>query len=103
MVPPIAEPRQLKLADGSFSVDFPGPVFILVEPNTSAGVALGQLESNVPSHATLVIGPEGGWTTEELQTAAAVGTLITLGRRTLRADSMALVALSAMFARWGEF
>jgi len=103
VVPPIAEPRQLNAGDGSFPVDFPDPVFILVEPNTAAGIALGQLDSTVPSHATLVIGPEGGWTTEELQAAAAVGTLITLGKRTLRADSMALVALSAMFARWGEF
>jgi 16S rRNA (uracil1498-N3)-methyltransferase len=103
VVPSIAEPRQLNLADGSFPVDFPGPVFILVEPNTSSGVGLAQLDSTVPSHATLVIGPEGGWTTEELRSAAALGTLITLGRRTLRADSMALVALSAMFARWGEF
>jgi 16S rRNA (uracil1498-N3)-methyltransferase len=103
LVPSIAEPRQLNLADGSFPVDFPGPVFILVEPNTSSGVGLAQLDSTVPSHATLVIGPEGGWTTEELHSAAALGTLITLGRRTLRADSMALVALSAMFARWGEF
>jgi 16S rRNA (uracil1498-N3)-methyltransferase len=103
LVPSIAEPRQLNLADRSFPVDFPGPVFILVEPNTSSGVGLAQLDSTVPSHATLVIGPEGGWTTEELRSAAALGTLITLGRRTLRADSMALVALSAMFARWGEF
>jgi 16S rRNA (uracil1498-N3)-methyltransferase len=103
VVPSIAEPRQLNLADGSFPVDFPGPVFILVEPNTSSGVGLAQLDSTVPSHATLVIGPEGGWTTEELRSAAALGTLITLGRRTLRADSMALVALSVMFARWGEF
>jgi 16S rRNA (uracil1498-N3)-methyltransferase len=103
VVPSIAEPRQLNLADGSFPVDFPGPVFILVEPNTSSGVGLAQLDSTVPSHATLVIGPEGGWTTEELRSAAALGTLITLGRRTLRADSMALVALSAMFARWGVF
>ena len=103
VVPAIAEPRQLNAADGSFPADFPDPVFILVEPNTSSGVGLAKLDSTVPSHATLVIGPEGGWTTEEVQAATAVGTLITLGRRTLRADSMAVVALSAMFARWGEF
>ena len=103
VVPPIAEIRELNLGDGSSSVDFPGPVFILVEPNSSTGVGLAQLDSTVPSHATLVVGPEGGWTTEELRAAAAVGTLVTLGQRTLRADAMALVALSAMFARWGEF
>lgn len=103
VVPSIAEPRQLNLRDGSFPVDFPGPVFILVEPNTSAGVGLAQLDSTVPSQATLVVGPEGGWTNEELEAAAVAGTLVTLGQRTLRADAMALVALSVMFARWGEF
>jgi 16S rRNA (uracil1498-N3)-methyltransferase len=103
VVPSIAEPRHLYARDGSFAVDFPHPVFILVEPNTSAGVGLAQLDSTVPSQATLVVGPEGGWTTEEVRAAAAVGTLVTLGQRTVRADAMALVALSAMFARWGEF
>ena len=103
VVPPIAETGHLNLGDGSFPVVFPGPVFILVEPNTSAGVGLAQLDSTVPSHATLVVGPEGGWTNEELEAAAVTGTLVTLGQRTLRADAMALVALSVMFARWGEF
>ena len=96
VVPSIAEPSQ-------FNEDFPSPVFILVEPNTLAGVALADLEPTIPGHATLMIGPEGGWTADELEIAAGLGTLVTLGQRTLRADAMALVALSAMFARWGEF
>ena len=99
VVSSIAEPRQFNAITGSSArtrgEDFPSPVFILVEPNTSAGVALAELESTIPNHATLVIGPEGGWTAEELQIAAGLGTLITLGQRTLRADAMALVALSA--------
>lgn len=105
VVPSIAEPRQFNAASSARTrgEDFPSPVFILVEPNTSAGVALANLEVAIPDRATLVIGPEGGWTAEELQIAAGLGTLITLGQRTLRADAMALVALSAMFARWGEF
>ena len=107
VVPSIAEPSQFHARVGSSArargEDFPSSVFILVEPNTSAGVALADLEPTIPGHATLVIGPEGGWTAEELQIAAGLGTLVTLGQRTLRADAMALVALSAMFARWGEF
>ena len=107
VVPSIAEPSQFHARMGSSArargEDFPSSVFILVEPNTSAGVALADLEPTIPEHATLVIGPEGGWTAEELQIAAGLGTLVTLGQRTLRADAMALVALSAMFARWGEF
>jgi 16S rRNA (uracil1498-N3)-methyltransferase len=107
VVPSIAEPRQFTARIGSSArtrgEDFPSSVFILVEPNTSAGVSLATLEPTIPEHATLVVGPEGGWTAEELLIAASLGTLVTLGLRTLRADAMALVALSAMFARWGEF
>jgi len=103
VVPPIAEPRPFNGPGVSPGSDLPPPVFILVEPNTSAGVALGDLEPTVPEYATLVVGPEGGWTAEELHMGAGVATLVTLGRRTLRADATALVALSAMFTRWGEF
>lgn len=103
VVPPIAEPRQFVASDRSAGAAFPDPVFILVEPNTSAGVALASLDvTQVPDRATLIVGPEGGWTPEEVASAAALGTLLTLGQRTLRADAMALVALSAMFTRWGE-
>jgi 16S rRNA (uracil1498-N3)-methyltransferase len=103
VVPPIAEPREFNQRHTSPDADFPHPVLILVEPNTTAGVALTSLEPTAPAQATLIVGPEGGWTADELQTAAGLGTLLTLGQRTLRADAMALVALSAMFARWGEF
>ena len=103
VVPSIAAPRQFNARTWSSSEDFPSPVFILVEPNASAGVALANLEAAIPDRATLVVGPEGGWSAEELQIADSLGTLVTLGQRTLRADAMALVALSAMFARWGEF
>ena len=103
VVPAIAEPRQFIDSARSSSLHFPAPVFTLVEPNASAGMALINVEPTIPPRATLVIGPEGGWTAEELQAAAALGTLVTLGQRTLRADAMAIVALSAMFARWGEF
>jgi 16S rRNA U1498 N3-methylase RsmE len=38
-----------------------------------------------------------------VQLGADACRLVTLGERTLRADSMALVALAAVFTRWGEF
>jgi 16S rRNA (uracil1498-N3)-methyltransferase len=57
----------------------------------------------MPPSATLVVGPEGGWTEDEIRVASEVGTLVTLGGRTLRADAMALVALSALFTHWREF
>jgi 16S rRNA (uracil1498-N3)-methyltransferase len=104
VVPPIAEPRQFASSEPSAGADFPDPVFTLVEPNTSAGTSLASLDvAKVPDRATLIVGPEGGWTSEEVESAATLGTLLTLGQRTLRADAMALVALAALFAKYGEY
>jgi 16S rRNA (uracil1498-N3)-methyltransferase len=104
VVPPIAEPRQFGPPAPQSGDALLSPVFILVEPNTSAGMALANLDgARVPERATLFVGPEGGWTAEEVQVAAAFGTLVTLGKRTLRADAMALVALAALFAKYGEY
>jgi len=103
LVPSMLEPQQFRDLASSSSLRSQSPVLILVEPQASAGLPLATLELTIPDGATLLVGPEGGWTAEELQTAAALGTLVTLGQRTLRADAMAIVALSALFARWGEF
>lgn len=76
---------------------------MLVEPGAGGGIPLRDLEAAMPRSATLIVGPEGGWTSEELQAAAGIAQTLTLGSRTLRADAMALVALAALFTRWGEF
>ena len=56
-----------------------------------------------PASALLLVGPEGGWSTEEIRAAAEAGcTAVTLGARTLRADAAPLVALSVLLAYWGE-
>jgi 16S rRNA (uracil1498-N3)-methyltransferase len=81
----------------------PKPVFILVEPQAGSGVPLTSIDAAMPKEATLVVGPEGGWTGDEVRLAAEYGTLLTLGGLTLRADAMPLVALSALFAWWRAF
>ena len=104
VVPPILEPREFNPRESSPDAAFPAPVFTLVEPNTSAGRALADIDGTpIPDHVTLAVGPEGGWTAAEVQAAATLGTLVTLGKRTLRADAMALVALAALFAKYGEY
>jgi 16S rRNA (uracil1498-N3)-methyltransferase len=100
VVPAILEPQSFPPPSESL---LPAPVFVLVEPGVSSGLALGDLDAQIPRHATLVVGPEGGWTADEVEAASALGSLVTLGGRTLRADAMALVALSALFTRWREF
>ena len=104
-VPPILEPRAF--ADAVSAVGhptLPDPRFIFVEPTAADGAqTLGELAAAPPRETTVVIGPEGGWAGEELDSAAAICRLVTLGGRTLRADAMALVALAALFAIWQEF
>jgi 16S rRNA (uracil1498-N3)-methyltransferase len=104
VVPAIREPQRLDHSGQAAVRDFlPPPVFTCVEPGASLSASLSDVAVSAPRAATLVIGPEGGWTDEELQAAAIYGALVTLGGRTLRADAMALVALSALFTRWREF
>lgn len=104
VVPAILAPRPF--AGDTFlppASAMPDPVLVLVEPGARAGTPLGELDVARPAHATLIVGPEGGWTDDELTAAAGLGALVTLGMRTLRSDAMALVALAALFARWREF
>jgi 16S rRNA (uracil1498-N3)-methyltransferase len=52
----------------------------------------------------LLIGPEGGLSPDEEALAESAGFLpLTLGRRILRTESAALVAMSALHAVLGEF
>jgi 16S rRNA (uracil1498-N3)-methyltransferase len=82
----------------------PGPMLMLVEPGAATGmVALGELDGQPPREASLLIGPEGGWTPGEIAIASERCRLVTLGGRIIRGDAMALVAVAALFARWGEY
>ena len=78
---------------------------MLVEPEASAsGHALTVLRNEArPESATIAVGPEGGWSEEEVEAATAAGWLpVTLGRRTLRADAVPIVAISVLQAMWGD-
>lgn len=91
------------LLAGIRTLAVPGTALLCTEPSASSGaVALGDLELAPPHEVTLAIGPEGGWTAAELESADACR-LVTLGKRTIRADAMPLVALAALFAIWREF
>jgi 16S rRNA (uracil1498-N3)-methyltransferase len=77
---------------------------ILVEPSASVeGHPVGSLQGDRPADATILIGPEGGWSEAELTAATAAGYLpITLGRRTLRADATPVVALGVLQFLWSD-
>jgi 16S rRNA (uracil1498-N3)-methyltransferase len=100
-VPPVLEPATFGRLMPALSRH---TTLMLVEPGArQEALAVGALPVDPPSTATILIGPEGGWTEEELQIGGAASRLITLGERTLRADAMALVAMAALFTRWNEF
>jgi 16S rRNA (uracil1498-N3)-methyltransferase len=55
------------------------------------------------AEVTLLIGPEGGWSPEELARARAAGVAFQrLGPRRLRAETAAIVAMSIITARFGD-
>jgi 16S rRNA (uracil1498-N3)-methyltransferase len=105
VVPAIAEPIAFDvLFDALRQLHAPEPAFMLVEPSAAHDTqTLADLDAAIPREATLIVGPEGGWTGEEVERGAGIARLLTLGGRTLRADAMATVAISALFAVWKEF
>jgi 16S rRNA (uracil1498-N3)-methyltransferase len=53
--------------------------------------------------ALVLVGPEGGWSADECAHAEAAGCRpLRLGRRTLRADAAALIALGVLQHLWGD-
>lgn len=105
VVPPVAEPISFDaLVDALRQLSLPQPALMLVEPSAECEVlSLAELDPAIPREATVVIGPEGGWTRDEIDRGSAVSRLVKLGGRTLRADAMATIAVAALFSCWKEF
>jgi 16S rRNA (uracil1498-N3)-methyltransferase len=77
---------------------------LLVEPSASVeGHPVSTLAGDRPASASLLVGPEGGWSADEIAAAVRAGCLpITLGRRTLRADAVPIVAIGVLQFVWGD-
>jgi 16S rRNA (uracil1498-N3)-methyltransferase len=78
---------------------------MFVEPAAGAAVSrLAVLRAEpVPPDAALLVGPEGGWDDAECAVALERGVrLFTLGPRTLRADAVALAAVSILQFLWED-
>lgn len=104
-VPPLLEPRSFEsVIEAIAHLRLPAPGYMLVEPATQADVRpLTELEHAAPREATMIVGPEGGCTPDEIARASASCHLVRIGGRTLRANAMPVVALSAFFTLWREF
>jgi 16S rRNA (uracil1498-N3)-methyltransferase len=106
VVPSVAEPQSLAECLRTFE----GTArYLLAEPALAPAGSpvlggLGGLPAPGPgSRVLLIVGPEGGWTSEEASAAVSAGCqTLTLGPRTLRADVAALVGLTALHCFWGN-
>ena len=80
------------------------PAFILLEPGTAPReiVTVRDLaRRDPPPRASLIVGPEGGWTPAERDLALEHGCVpLSLGPMTLRADAVPLAASAALLAVW---
>jgi 16S rRNA (uracil1498-N3)-methyltransferase len=75
----------------------PGSVFLFERTN-------GPRLSEVPPPERLVIGPEGGFSQDEVAAAERAGaTIAGLGPRILRSDSVAVAAAAVVLSRTGDF
>jgi 16S rRNA (uracil1498-N3)-methyltransferase len=92
---------------GGFAAYLAEPVsgvrLICVEPSVMPGGARSVQAVAKPAAAHVIVGPEGGWTADELGAALAAGAVpLSLGGRTLRADAAPIVALTALLTTWSE-
>jgi 16S rRNA (uracil1498-N3)-methyltransferase len=74
-----------------------------VEPSAALGDVLGVQAVPRADAVDVIIGPEGGWAVAEVAAAHDSGAiLMSLGGRTLRADAVPIVSLTALLTIWGD-
>jgi 16S rRNA (uracil1498-N3)-methyltransferase len=80
-----------------------GSRVMCVEPSAALGDVLSVQAVPKSGAVDVIIGPEGGWAVSEVAAAHDSGAiLMSLGGRTLRADAVPIVALTALLTTWGE-
>ena len=86
-----------------FSHAAPATSLILAERRETVGLSTIPLPSLVSESVCLLIGPEGGWSTYEIDLALAQGShAVSLGSHILRAETAAVTALAIVQSRLGR-
>ena len=76
---------------------------LCVEPAAALGEVRAVHAVAKAAAVQVIVGPEGGWTVTEVAAAYDSGAiLMSLGSRTLRADAVPIVALTALLTAWSE-
>jgi 16S rRNA (uracil1498-N3)-methyltransferase len=102
VVPTVHEPARLTtIVEGG---NRPGMRLALVEPSMREGSSVGTLRGEPrPAAALVLVGPEGGWASNEAALLAGAGfRLVQIGPRTLRADAAPVAALTLLQFIWGD-
>ncbi len=93
-VPAISSPLRLREA---FNEAYPLGAKVILSERSDAPALREVLSSVMVSEATLAIGPEGGWTDEELMSAGAAGFReASLGKLILRTETAVVAALACL-------
>ncbi|MFN3682270.1 MAG: RsmE family RNA methyltransferase, partial [Nitrospira sp.] len=85
------------------TLNAPTIALFLAERQEGIGLGTVPLPSDTKTTILLLIGPEGGWSKEEVLMAQRAGcTFITLGPSILRAETAAITAISILQSRLGN-
>jgi len=78
-------------------------LIMCVEPGPGAvSIGVPEVATPRPTSALVMVGPEGGWSSDERRAAVAAGaTAVQLGPRILRAETAPIVILTALWTAWG--
>ena len=102
-IPEVRPPRSLQWL---LDCDRSAVRLLLAEPGAADDGAAGLralAQEPRPASATLAIGPEGGWSGDEVEAASAAGfRLVTFGRLTFRADAVVACTTAILLYLWGD-
>ncbi|MCS6305514.1 MAG: 16S rRNA (uracil(1498)-N(3))-methyltransferase [Nitrospira sp.] len=100
-IPPIATPKSLAALLASRTT---GTItLMLAERREGKSLQTVELPQDVTGSVLVLIGPEGGWSQEEVQIAEQAGVaFITLGQQILRSETAAIAAISILQSRLGK-
>jgi 16S rRNA (uracil1498-N3)-methyltransferase len=97
-MPEISDPINLKSA-----IEIPGAFRIVLAENETGATLRALMASNPSEEFVIAIGPEGGWTAEELDAFANEGWVsASLGPTILRSETAAVVAAALAISEFGE-
>ncbi len=101
LVPQVGEPAPLR--DALLHACATGPTVLLWEDERNRRMKDLELPAESGS-ANLFVGPEGGFTAEEVESARRAGAqIVMLGRRILRSETAAIVGAALLLERCGEY